>query len=99
MNDPVLLAKKLGDLALLAKSAATEFEKASVYAATEAIAAAFSDTEDQVGDYALENVEKARWSICAAVGYDITNGHDKSQHVSWAMGAASVVEDVVSKLK
>lgn len=94
MNDPTLLARKFGDLAKLAATASSDFERASVYAAAEAIAAAFLSESDMDG-YTLENVERARWSICAAVGYDITNGHNQAQHVSWAIGAANTLESIL----
>ncbi len=97
MNDPMLTAKKFYDLAILAKDATTPFENAAIFAAAQALAAQFNEEEERFDSYALEQVEKARWSICAAVGYDITNGHDKSQHVAFALGAASVLQDVLSR--
>jgi hypothetical protein len=99
MNDPILMAAKLEQLAYLARDAGNEFEKAAVFAAANAIAAAFEEDEDSYSDYALENVEKARWSISAAVGYDITNGHDRSQHVVFALGAAGNLKSFLEQAK
>lgn len=98
MNDPLLLAEKLTSLATLAGDATTEFEKAAVFAAAEAIAAAFEKVKQQVGGYAAEKVEEARWHICAAVGYDATNGHDRDQHVVWAIGASKSLVHEVQRL-
>ena len=97
MNDPQRMAVKLEQLAGLVREAETEFEKAAIFAATQAIATAFNEAEDQFDAYALEQVEKARWSICAAIGYDVTNNHDASSHVSWALGAASNLRSVLSR--
>lgn len=99
MNDPVLYAKKFEELIALAREATTGFEKTAVFAAAQALADAFSANEDEFDGYALEKVEQARWHICAAVGYDVTNGHDQQQHISWALDAASSLLDVLGKLK
>ena len=95
MNDPKLAAQKFEELARLAGLADTEFEKAAVYAAAEALAARFREVESEFSAYALEKVESARWSIAAAVGYDVTNGHGREQHVGWAYAAASTLQNVI----
>lgn len=97
MNDPLLLAKKFDELIVLAREAESGFEKAAVYAAAEALSAAFASAEESFDSYALEKVEQARWHISAAVGYDVTNGHASSQHLSWAMGAVSTLQNVLSR--
>src|SRR5688572_26575952 len=79
MNDPIFSAKKFEDLIKLAKVASTSFEEAAVFTATQALAMEF-DKEEHFSGYVLENIERVRWHICAAVGYDITNGHHKEQH-------------------
>ena len=99
MNDPILMAQKLGSLAKLASAAHSDFEKAAVFAAAETIATAFNSSESNFGGYALENVEKARWHICAMVGYDVTNGLDKALHASAATSAANALERIVSSSK
>jgi hypothetical protein len=99
MNDPILMAEKLEQLAYLARDAESEYEKAAVFAAAIAIASAFEADEESFSDYALENVERARRSISAAVGYDITNGHDRTQHVVFALGAAGNLKSVLEQAK
>lgn len=97
MNDPILMAQKFSALARLASTASSDFEKATVYATAEALAAAFNSPDSNFDSYALENVEKARWSICAVVGYDITNGLEHARHIAAAISAANVLESVISK--
>ena len=93
MNDPKLSAEKFESLIDLASKANNEFEKAAVFAAAQALAAMFNEVEDELDPYVLEKVEQVRWHIGAAIGYDITNGKDTSQHVSWARGAAISLRD------
>lgn len=97
MNDPLLAVTKLEELIELSKCAATPFEKAAVYAATQALDAQFQENSEEFDSYALEKVESTRWSICAAVGYDTTNGHSKNDHISWALGAVSTLKDVLAR--
>ncbi|MGL4249771.1 MAG: hypothetical protein ACRCR1_03795 [Aeromonas sp.] len=93
MNDPILLANRLKDLAKLASQANTEFEKAAVYSATKSIKAEFDAVEESFDSYTLEKVFQACWHICAAVGYDTTNGHESGLHISWAYGSISSLKD------
>lgn len=44
-----------------------------------------------------QNIKKA--AICAALGYDITNGLDTSQHLSNAVASVNVLIDVLTKPK
>ncbi len=37
--------------------------------------------------YANEQIAKIKWHVGAALGFDVDNGHDASQHRSWAYGA------------
>ena len=94
MNDPTILIDKLEQLVSLAKDADTGYEKAAVYAAATSIAKEFMQDEDNFDSYTLEKIESARWSLCAAVGYDITNGHSRDQHVVWALGAISTLKSI-----
>ncbi len=97
MNNPILYAKKFEELVELARKAETAFEKAAVFAATQSLAGAFFEEEENFSGYVLEKVELARWHICAAIGYDITNGHDEQKHQSWALGAINTLQDVLSE--
>jgi len=99
MNDPKLAAQKFQDLVDLAKDATTDFEKAAVFAAAQALASLFdADEEDSSYDpYVLEKVEGVRWHISASLGYDVTNGHSASQHLSWARGDANSLRDQLER--
>lgn len=101
MNDPVLMANRLLELAEMARTAATDFERAAVFAAAESINSIFRAAEqeepDLYGGYVLEKLEMARWHICAAVGYDTNNRLDVGMHVTGAMGAASTLISELEK--
>jgi hypothetical protein len=92
MNDTTLLATKLAELIELAREANTGFEKAAVFAAAKAIQTQFDEEEDSFDSYTLEKMSKSVGHILAIVGYDITNGHDKSQHISWAIGETNTLK-------
>ena len=47
--------------------------------------------------YAREKLGQLEWHIGAALGFDITNGHPTTQHVSWAYGSLSSFESVISR--
>lgn len=98
MNDPKLAARKLSDLVDLARDAASPYEEAAVFAAAVSLYREFEASADTLDGYILEKAHEARWHICAAVGYDITNDHDKEQHIIWAHGAANGVLRNVEKL-
>ncbi|MBO9643521.1 MAG: hypothetical protein J7603_10405 [Pseudacidovorax sp.] len=97
MNDPLLYVEKLEELVTLARDAKTPFEKAAVFSATHVITEAFYKEEEQFSGYALEKVTNARWHICAAVGYDITNGIEEQQHRVWALGDISTLRNLLSE--
>jgi hypothetical protein len=95
MNDPLLVLKKLNELAYEAMTASTEIEKAALFGAVRAFV---NDLEAGNPGNLGENIERARWSICAILGYDITNGHDKDQHLSWALAALGALERGFSRV-
>lgn len=99
MNDQILIVDRLEDLARLASDASNGFEQAAIYAATQAIKLEFDSLEDELDGYSAEKLSKACWSIRAAVGYDVTNGHSADQHVSWALGEISVLRDLIQERK
>ena len=94
MNDPLLVLDKLEKLATIAGVANTEIEKAAVFGAVRALV---NDLEADDPGYLGENIERARWSICAILGYDITSGHSHEQHLSWALGALQALRRGFSK--
>ncbi len=64
-------------------------EKAGLYAALRGVCVDFDEyiEEKRHGHgYAHEKVGRVLWHLGAALGFDVTNGHDKSQHLSWAFG-------------
>lgn len=87
MNDPVRAIGKLETLLEAAIGADTEGERAAIFSAARWLIA---DLEAHCAErlYELgENIERARWGICAILGYDITNGQGKEQLRSMASGA------------
>lgn len=99
MNDQLLMVDRLEELTDLASEADNGFERAAIYAATQAIKAEFDAIEHELNGYTLEKLSSACWSIRAAVGYDITNDHSADQHVSWARGQLSVLRDLIQESK
>lgn len=97
MNDPALMVSKLDELIGLAREADTGFEKAAVFAAVRAVDSMFRSRDGEFTANFLGKLGQARWHIAAAVGYDITNGHDAEAHISWAMGAVSTMEDLIKR--
>lgn len=97
MNDPILSAEKLDELAMLAGRAATEFEKAAVFAAATVLCTEFREQGERFDGYVLEKVEGARWHIAAALGFDVTNGHDGHQHRVWARGEIDSLKSVLRR--
>jgi len=75
-------------------------ERAGLYAATSTMYGEFRKyiTEERNKDgYAFEKLGKYKWHIGAALGFDITNGHDKSQHLVWALGDLSTLRKVLTE--
>ncbi|WP_104417590.1 hypothetical protein [Marinobacter persicus] len=99
MNDQLLMVDRLEELADLALEAENSFERATIYAATQAIKSEFGAIEDSLDGYTLEKLSSACWSIRASVGYDIANDHSVDQHVSWAHGQLSVLRDLIKERK
>ncbi len=75
-------------------------ECAGLYAAASAMYDEFREyiIEERNRDgYALEKLLKYKWHIGAALGFDITNGHDKSQHLIWMLGDLSTLRNVLTE--
>lgn len=97
MNDTSLAITKLEELAHAAFRAESEFEKAAVFGAVRALIDDLGTHIEKSLPYLLENVERARWSICAILGYDITNQHSDEQHLSWALAALIHIRDGLAR--
>lgn len=75
-------------------------ERAAVYSLVRTLA---TDVRDHIDDdmgghgYAHEQVTKIVWHIGAMLGFDVTNGHDKDMHASWAIGAMGVLKNVLDE--
>jgi len=95
MNDPHLVIEKLKQLAHEAMAASTEIEKSAIFGSVRAF---INDLDAGNPGNLGENIERARWSICAILGYDITNGHSQEQHLSWALAALDVLERGFSRV-
>lgn len=100
MNDVKLTLKNLEQVITESRGDLSFIEKAGLYGALKALVSDISTfiNEDRGGhSYASENLERIRWSVAAVLGYDITNGHDESQHRVWALGAISTLSDVLEE--
>ncbi|WP_176474653.1 hypothetical protein [Pseudoalteromonas sp. HM-SA03] len=45
----------------------------------------------------MEKVLGVCYHIKAAVGYDVTNGHNKSSHISWAYGELMTLDNLLEE--
>ncbi len=97
MNDPLLGTRKLESLLAAAAAAKTEADRAAIYAAARWITADLDAVAAERDPSLSENIERARWSIGAMLGYDITNGHSADMHHSWAMAAITRIREVLSE--
>lgn len=97
MNDPLLAIAKLRDIAHVITKSETEVERAALYSAARWLLHDLEAEIDEGEVYAREQIVKARWHIAAALGYDITNGHEQSQHLSSALGSLGVLESLLSE--
>ena len=75
-------------------------ERGGLYAAAEAVCGKFETYIDEhLGDngYAHQKVKGYLWHIAAALGFDITNGHDKAQHLRWALGEFGTLKQILTE--
>lgn len=78
----------------------SEAEKAGLYAGLRILCKdleLFVEESLQNDGYAHEKLGQVEWHVGAALGFDITNGHPKTQHISWAYGGLNSFESVVSR--
>lgn len=99
MNDPILVLDALDRIISELNTDLSFTESCALYAAASTIRA---DLETFIGElggdgYAREKLSKTLWSIGAATGFDITNGHDLNQHKVWAMGQAQTLRKVLTE--
>lgn len=86
---PNIAVFKLRTIAAEAMVAETESEKAALFCAARILA---QDLQELELPGMSEHIERSRWSICAILGYDVTNGHSRSDHLSWAFSALDILE-------
>lgn len=91
MIDPTLAIAKFEQLAWLAATAESDVDKAALYAATMALRGALQEEAAMARADLGKSLESLRWSICAMLGYDHTNGHDKDTHLVWALGHIAIL--------
>ena len=97
MNSIAVAVDRLGGLIDLAFIAESEFEKAAVFAATTQLVMLLEAEFEQERSNLLKSTERIRWGICAMIGYDITNGSDKIQHKSMALGALNTLRQRIEQ--
>jgi hypothetical protein len=91
MIDPSLAISKFEQLAWLAATAESDIDKAALYGATMTLFNTLNDENESQQLGIGKSLESTRWSICAMLGYDITNGHDKDTHLVWALGWIAIM--------
>ena len=96
MNDPKVATGKLAEIISACRpETLTISEACALYAATEVLTQKLRkhiDREESGDGYALEKIGQVSWHVSAALGFDIDNGHDASQHRSWALGSLQSLE-------
>ena len=97
MNDPRLALNKLSELCTAAVQASSEADRAAIFAAVHILTDSL-DKDECIPEYLGENIERVRWSISAILGYDITHGHDQTQHLSWALGAIDTLRNACKQI-
>jgi hypothetical protein len=91
MLDPLLAISKFEQLAWLAATAESDVDKAALYGATMALFNVLREA-DETGQLGIgEALERARWSICSMLGYDMPQEHDKDTHLVWALGLITII--------
>ena len=99
MNDPKLTVKNIEDIIAATKGDLSYAERAGLFAAISTIG---KNVEEHIDDsmdgdgYAHEKITQVVWHVGAALGFDITNGHSAEQHRSWAYGACSTLENLLT---
>lgn len=84
-----IAVKKLKTIAAEAMVAETESAKAALFCATRILG---QDLKELELPGMSEHIERSQWSISAILGYADTNGHSRSQHLSWALGSLDILE-------
>lgn len=87
MNSIELTLDLLGHHIAIARDAATDFDRASLFAATTILARDLEAELPEDGGYASEKLEQVRGHLCAMIGYDVDNGHDAQMHHVWALAS------------
>ena len=100
MNDPVLVLDAFDRIiSETGKPDLSVSDKAGLFAGARTLGVDLEELIDELGGhgYAKEKLGKSLWHIGAALGFDITNGHDVRQHVVWAMGQANTLRSVLTE--
>jgi hypothetical protein len=74
-------------------------EKAGLYAAIRIIIEDILQHIEKTdgSGYISEKLSGIRWHTGAILGFDITNNHASSQHLSWALSDLSVIQNQLGK--
>lgn len=101
MNDPKLAVEQLREIAAVSERDAPLPERAALYSAArfllDDIRAHFTPEAGRIDGYMSEKIHKSRWHIAAALGFDIDNGHDDTQHRVWAFGQLDTLASLISE--
>lgn len=91
MIDPTLAISKFEQLAWLAATAESEIDRAALYGGTMALFMALREENAELKLGLERSLESLRWSICAMLGYDRADGHEKDSQLIWALGQIAVM--------
>ncbi|MCL1127376.1 hypothetical protein [Shewanella surugensis] len=97
MNSPYVFTLKLQKLCILAKKANNDFEKASVFSATESLVLKFLK-EDKLPGRVSEYIYLIRYHINASLGYDYAHGLTASDHDNQALIIANDLIDLIETM-
>jgi len=97
MNSIELALDLLDHHISIARDAASDFDRAALFAASTILVRDMEAKLPEDDGYASEKLEQVRGHICAMIGYDIDNGHDIHMHHSWALGAMASLRSCFGK--
>ena len=100
VEDLNLHIKLLDDILSEGRRSESSFsDRAGLFAALgrlqEDVKAYIDEASDFDRSYASEKLSKFCWHVRALLGFDIDNGHDSDQHVSWALGEMGTLKNLL----
>ncbi|MCL1127491.1 hypothetical protein [Shewanella surugensis] len=88
----------IDNMCILAKNAQNDYEKASVFSATESLVLRFLK-EDDLPHSVSEKIYLIRYHICAFIGYEHTNGISVNEHIHQASVKSIELADIIRNIE